>query len=255
MFGAIIGDIVGSRFEHNNHKSKDFELWHEKCKFTDDSVCTAAVADILRRDKPPATTLQRWCRDYPARGYGGHFSNWILRDPPRAYGSYGNGAAMRVSPAALIHRADLAAALDAADRVTAVTHDHAEGIKGARATTHAIWLALDGDGASADDIRDTIAREYDYDLSPSVDDIRPQYSFDVTCQGTVPQAIICALESTDFEDAIRNAISIGGDSDTIAAIAGALGEALHRLPRDFVTVAGERYLDARIAETIGALYD
>ena len=168
------------------------------------------------------------------------FGYWINLDEPAPYGSYGNGAAMRVSPAAFLHRGDLDAALVASDKVTAITHDHPEGIKGARATTHAIWLAYQGENVIT--IRETITAEYGYNLTQTVDDIRPNYSFDETCQGTVPQAITCALESDSFEDAVRNAISLGGDSDTLGAIAGPIAEALHGIPRCIKEQAENRYL-------------
>ena len=254
MFGAVIGDIVGSRFEFDHaHKDKAFEFWHETCAFTDDTVCTAAVADILMNDLEPAPVLQTWCRDYPDRGYGGRFWEWVWDDPHRAYHSYGNGAAMRVSPAAYLNRADLDAALRDARRVTAITHDHPEGIKGALATTHAVWLALNDHAAA--DIRGVVELEYGYDLSASVDQIRPEYAFNETCQETVPQALTCALESRDVEDAIRNAISIGGDSDTVAAIAGALAEALHGLDAALIETACEKYLDARISDVLLRMYE
>lgn len=240
MWGAIIGDIVGSVYEWDRIRTKDFEFFSEKGHFTDDSVCTAAVADMLLRDLPEAATLQRWCRRYPDVSYGGWFRQWIGHEAPEPYGSFGNGAAMRVSPAAFLNRDDLAAALAASDRVTAITHDHPEGIKGARATVHAIWLALNGEGPST--IRATVAAEYGYDLARTVDEIRPGYAFNETCQETVPESITCALESTSFEDAIRNAVSLGGDSDTVAAIAGPIAEALHGIPDGVRAVARERYL-------------
>lgn len=239
MLGAIIGDIVGSIYEWNPIKTKEFTLFHPRRYFTDDSVCTAAVADILLHNLSPAQTLQEWCRRHPDRGYGGFFGQWIYSDP-EPYGSYGNGAAMRVSPAAFLHQDDLDAALNAADNVTAITHNHPEGIKGARATTHAIWLAYQGETAT--DIRQIIAIEYGYDLIQTVDDIRPGYSFDETCKGTVPQAITCALESESFEDAVRNAVSLGGDSDTLAAIAGPIAEALHGIPDEFKELVVDQYL-------------
>ena len=240
MLGAIIGDIVGSVYEWHPIKTKDFPLFDDNCFFTDDSVCTVAVADILLHDLPPAETLQKWCQRYPGRGYGGYFSLWIHADPPEPYDSYGNGAAMRVSAAAFLNREDLAAALAAADKVTEITHNHPEGMKGARATTHAIWLAFRGE--SPTNIRQVITTEYGYDLTKTVDEIRPDYAFDVTCQGTVPQAITCALESVSYEDAVRNAISLGGDADTLAAIAGAIAEARHGIPHDLKRQTEDRYL-------------
>ena len=253
MFGAAIGDIVGSRFEFANIKTKEFEFWHDECFCTDDTVCTVAVADILLNGGDPAMTMQRWCREYPDCSYGVMFAQWIESDPPQPYNSYGNGSAMRVSPAALFHHDDLNAALRAAERVTEITHNHADGIKGALATTHAIHLALNG--ATAEMIRASVEKEYDYDLSQSVDDIRAWYEFDVTAEGTVPPALVCALEAEDFEDAIRNAISIGGDSDTIAAIAGALSEALHGIAPTFIEKARSDYLSPDMDITLTALYE
>ncbi len=240
MLGAVIGDIVGSIYEWNRIKTKDFIFFGRNCDFTDDSVCTAAVADILLHDLSPAETMQQWCRRYPGRGYGGMFGDWIYTNEPAPYKSYGNGAAMRVSPAAFLYRGDLDAALVASDKVTTITHNHPEGVKGARATTHAIWLAYQGENVTA--IRDVITSKYGYDLTQTVDDIRPDYGFDETCQGTVPQAITCALESDSFEDAVRNAISLGGDADTLGAIAGPIAEALHGIPQDIKEQATHRYL-------------
>ena len=240
MWGAIIGDIVGSVYERRRIKTKDFEFFSKRGHFTDDTVCTAAVAAILLHDLPAAATLQKWCRRHPRRSYGGWFRQWMWDESPEPYGSFGNGAAMRVSPAALLNRDDLAAALAASDRVTAITHDHPEGMKGAGATVHAIWLALNGEDPEA--IRATITAEYSYDLSRAVDEIRPGYAFNVTCQETVPESITCALESASFEDAIRNAVSLGGDSDTVAAIAGPIAEALHGIPGRMKAVARERHL-------------
>ena len=254
MLGAIIGDIVGSIYEWDRIKTKDFEFFDRRGDFTDDTVCTAAVADILLHDLPPAATMQAWCRRYPGRGYGGFFSRWINFDVPRPYQSYGNGAAMRVSPAAFLHRDDLEAALTASDKVTAITHDHPEGMKGARATTHAIWLAYQGENAA--NIRNTISAAYGYNLCRTVDEIRPDYYFNETCQGTVPQAITCALESESFEDAVRNAISLGGDADTLAAIAGPIAEAMHGIPDEFKERAENQYLaDAQdIREVMREMY-
>ena len=175
MIGAIIGDVVGSVYEWRRIKSKSFEFFVDQCECTDDSICTAAVADILMHDLPPAQTLQGWCSEHPRGDYGGRFAQWIRMDPPRPYDSFGNGAAMRVSPAAYLHRTgDLSAALAASDLVTGVTHNHPEGLKGARATVHAIWLAFQGEQASA--IRAAITHTYGYDLCRSVDDIRPATS-------------------------------------------------------------------------------
>ena len=255
MLGAMIGDIVGSVYEWQPIKTKEFPFLTDDCFFTDDSVCTVAVADILLHGLPPAETMQAWCRRYPACSYGGNFGYWIYADPPEPYHSYGNGAAMRVSPAAFLNRNnDVADALAAADRVTEITHNHPEGIKGARATTDAIWLAFQGERPEA--IRQAIAAVYNYDLSRTVDDIRRDYGFDESCQGTVPQAITCALESNSFEDAVRNAVSLGGDADTLAAIAGAIGEAMHGIPDGLREQAVSRYFvrASDMLEVIEELY-
>ena len=176
-----------------------------------------------------------------AEGLDIYFRQWIESALPTPYGSFGNGAAMRVSPVALLYRGrSLGEALAASDRVTEITHDHPEGIKGARAVTEAIWLALRGEGPET--VRGEITTRYGYDLDRSVEAIRPSHRFDVTCQGTVPTAVICALESTSLEDAVRTAVSLGGDTDTLAAIAGAVGEALHGLDEGLVRTARERYL-------------
>jgi ADP-ribosylglycohydrolase len=227
MLGAIIGDIVGSIYEWDNHRSKDFPLFGPGCDYTDDSVCTVALADALLTGVDPARHLQAWCRRHPGRGYGGMFADWIDQPEPVPYNSFGNGAAMRVSAAGwLAGEAVAVAAL--ANRITAITHNHPEGLKGARATAHAIFRARQG--ADADQVRDEIVTLFGYDLSRTVDEIRPGYRFNESCQRTVPEALVCALTATGFEDAIRNAISIGGDSDTVAAIAGSVAEALFGIP-------------------------
>ena len=254
MLGAIIGDIVGSVYEWQPIKTKDFPFFKDDCFFTDDSVCTIAVADMLLHNLPPAETMQRWCRRYPGHSYGGNFGDWIYTDPPEPYNSFGNGAAMRVSPAAFLNRSDLDAVISAADSVTEITHNHPEGMKGARATTHAIWLAFQGE--RSEDIRQVIASEYDYDLTQTVDDIRPSYAFNEICQETVPQAITCALESISFEEAIRNAISLGGDADTLAAIAGPIAEAMHGIPSELKARVKNHYLagESDILEIIEEMY-
>ena len=254
MLGAIIGDIAGSIYEWAPIKTKDFPFFGDNCHFTDDSVCTIAVADILLRDLPPAETMQKWCRRYPGRGYGGNFGDWIYADPPEPYNSFGNGAAMRVSPAAFLNRDDLEAALSATNKVTEITHNHPEGIKGARATTYAIWLAYRG--VKPETIREIITVDCRYDLRQTVDEIRPGYTFNEICQDTVPQAITCALESVSYEDAIRNAISLGGDADTLAAIAGPIAEALHGIPDELIEQTKTRYLNNApdILEVIREIY-
>jgi len=250
VLGAIIGDIVGSVYEWNNYKSKDFEFFSRLADFTDDTVCTIAVADALLNGRPPAEALYDWCNRYPGRGYGGMFGRWIQAPGGKPYNSYGNGAAMRVSSAGLLGRT-LDEALDMARRVTEVTHNHPEGLKGAAATAHAIFLARGGATPTA--IRAAIQASYGYDLSRTVDGIRPDYQFNETCQETVPEALVCALEATSFEDAIRNAISIGGDSDTVAAIAGGVAEAMFGIP-DELAQAGLAKLPGDMRAVLAALY-
>ncbi|MCC6145275.1 MAG: ADP-ribosylglycohydrolase family protein [Rhodocyclaceae bacterium] len=229
MLGACVGDIIGSVYEFQAWKSREFPLFSEKSEFTDDTVCTIAVAECLLDGSDPAVSLRKWGMRYPGRGYGGRYAVW-LKDPKMGpYNSYGNGAAMRVSPAAWLGRS-LDEAVAFARHVTAVTHDHPEGIKGAEATVTAIWLARLGETPVA--IRRRIHDSFGYDLSRSVDEIRPDYRFNEICKDTVPQAIVCALEANSFEDAIRNAISLGGDADTLAAIAGPIAEVLHGIPED-----------------------
>ncbi len=234
MLGAIIGDIVGSRFEWDNNKSKDFVLFSHRCRFTDDTVMSIAIAKaILDRDdsggdlcKAAVVRMRELGRRYPDCGYGGMFSRWLSSFTPEPYNSFGNGAAMRVSACGFA-ATTIGEAIETARAVTSVTHNHPEGIKGAEAVAVAIFLA--STGKSIFEIRDYIHENY-YPLDFTLDSIRDNYSFDVTCQGSVPQAIMAFLESHDFEDAIRNAVSIGGDSDTIAAIAGSIAEAFYGIP-------------------------
>ena len=229
MIGAIIGDIVGSVYEFDNYRAKDFRpFFHPRAFFTDDTVCTVAVADALLNHRPPAVALKDWGRRYwHIGGWGMRFGDWLSGPDMEPYGSFGNGAAMRVSPAGFL-ATSVEEAISLSDRVTEVTHNHPEGMRGAAATAVAIYLARKN--SLVQEIRDDISRRFGYDLSMSVDEIRPIYRYNETCQETVPQALTCALEATSFEDAIRNAISIGGDSDTIAAIAGGLAEALFGIP-------------------------
>ena len=231
MLGAVIGDIIGSVYEFKAWKSREFPLFSERSEFTDDSVCTVAVAECLLDGNDPALSLRKWCHRYPGRGYGGNFAVWLRETEMGPYNSFGNGAAMRVSPAALLAK-NLDEALQFAARVTAVTHNHPEGLKGAAAAVSAMRLALEGEAPER--IRSHVAETYGYDLSRSVDEIRPDYRFNETCQETVPEAIVCALEASSFEEAIRNAISLGGDADTLAAIAGPIAEARFGIPEDIM---------------------
>ncbi len=225
--GAVIGDIVGSVYEWDRIKTKTFPLFGSKSDFTDDTVMTMAVADAILNKKPYAEALQDWGRRYPGRGYGGMFARWLASGHPEPYGSFGNGSAMRVSAVGCLfdsYDAVLAAAKKSAD----VSHNHREGIKGAQATAIAILMGRQGESKEA--MRIEIARRFHYDLDHRLDDIRPSYAFDETCQKTVPEALVAFLESTDYEDAVRNAVSLGGDSDTLACITGGIAAAL--LQRD-----------------------
>lgn len=232
MIGSIIGDVIGSRFEFNNHKSKKFELFHSDCEFTDDTICTIATMDWLNNGTkiPYEVYLLKWCKRYPnpMGSYGGMFQKWLLSKDRSPYNSYGNGSAMRVTPVG-IYSSNKIKALDLAEKTAEVTHNHEEGIKGAKAIALAIhYLSI---GCGKHDVKEEIEL-LGYDLSRTVDDIRSTYKFNESCQGTIPESIVCFLESDSFEDAIRNAISIGGDSDTIACIVGGLAEAYYGVPRE-----------------------
>ena len=254
MLGAVIGDIVGSRFEFSNLKRKEFPLFAPSCRFTDDTVMTLAVARALTETTDPEALpryavqcMQEMGRKNPGAGYGGRFYDWIFDRDPQPYNSWGNGAGMRVSPCAWAADS-LEEALRLSDAVTAVTHNHPEGIKGARAVTAAVFLARAGSGM--EEIRRHIEANY-YRLDFTLDGIRPRYRFDVSCQGSVPQAIEAFLESTGFEDAVRGAVSIGGDSDTIADMAGAIAGAYWGIP----AAVRRRALDCLSEEMKGIVAD
>jgi ADP-ribosylglycohydrolase len=253
MLGAIIGDIVGSVYEYDRIKTKDFPLFQAGSRITDDTVCTVAVADTLLNDRDPTEAMVTWCRNYPGMGYGDRFTKWFDLPWQEPYGSFGNGAAMRVSPAAFLSPS-LEYTRKLATKVTEITHNHPEGLKGALATADAIWMAFNA--ATPAEIRGHVGAMYGYDMDRSVESIRPDYRFYESCMKTVPEAIICAIEASDFEDAIRNAVSLGGDSDTLAAITGAIAEALFqiperlckeawtRLPQDMTDVMLQMYRDS-----------
>ena len=249
MLGAIIGDIVGSRFEFNNIHSKHFELFASDCGFTDDTICTCAVADAALHGTPYRTALLGWCRCYPAPmgGYGGSFVRWLNSNDPQPYGSYGNGSAMRVSAIGWLYPTLDDVLLQA--RLSAEpTHNHPEGIKGAQAVAAAIFL-LKG-GAGKREVAAYVEETFGYDLSGSVEWLRAHNVFNETCQVTVPQAFVCFAQSDGFEDAVRNAVSIGGDSDTIGAIAGSLAEAHYGIPAD-IRRRALGYLDSAMTAVVG----
>ena len=237
MYGAILGDMIGAPYEFDRgDKTKDFPLFGDRSEFTDDSVMTIAVAEALMDSagkseakirKTLVSSMRRWGRRYPDAGYGARFIHWLWADDPQPYGSYGNGSAMRVSAAGWLY-GTLEEARHAARLTAEVTHNHPEGIKGAEATASAIFLARTGHGK--EEIKDYIIREFGYDLSRTCDEIRPAYHHVETCQETVPEAVTAFLEGESFEDVIRTAVSLGGDCDTLTAIAGSIAEAFYGVP-------------------------
>ena len=281
MLGAIIGDIVGSVYEWNNIKTKDFPLFTDRCSFTDDTVMTIAVADAIMQGEKEThgsgidsygsvyvapdifiDSMKKWGRRYPNSGYGGRFGSWVHSDDREPYNSWGNGSAMRtaacgwVMPLQQFMRMGFDGVLKIAKNSAEVTHNHPEGVKGAQATAMAIYYARHGRahgdiGTYKEYIRRDLGRGgmlgIEYNLSRTLDEIRPTYRFNESCQETVPEAIIAFLESSDFEDAIRNAISLGGDSDTLAAITGSIAEAAYGIPKGIADKALS-YLDAPLRE-------
>ena len=285
MLGAIIGDIVGSVYEWNNIKTKDFPLFTDKCFFTDDTIMTIAIADALLNGKMITygngmdsysalyasadnyiNSMKKWGRFYPDGGYGVRFASWLFSDDRNPYNSWGNGSAMRVAscgwaiPLQKTIMVGLEGVLTLAKQSAEVTHNHPEGIKGAQATAMAIYYARHGRMHGQVDVyKNNIRRDFgnngdstfgdmfNYDLYRSLDEIRPIYKFNESCQETVPEAFIAFLESTDFEDAIRNAISLGGDSDTLAAITGSIAEAAYGIPHEIANKA-LGYLDAPLRD-------
>jgi len=257
MLGAIIGDIIGSQYEFSRVAGKDFPLFTDKSHYTDDSLLTLMTARGLMTGESYTTPYREAYFAEPHQSWGLRFGDWCQQTDPRPCNSFGNGSAMRVSPVAWFFdtQGDV---LAEAERSAAVTHDHPEGIRGAQAAALAVFLARQG--ASKDVIRSRITADFGYDLSRSVDDLMANYHFNETCQGTVPEALICFLESEYFEDSIRNAVAINGDADTLAAITGGISEAFYggvpkafereardRLKDEFVTLLDDFYRDARRA--------
>lgn len=241
LLGAICGDIIGSFYEWHSTKNYNFELFSRYSHVTDDSVMTVAIADWLMTGDSLTYVMQDWGRRYPRAGYGGAFRHFLTSETPEPYNSFGNGSAMRVSPVGWAFPS-LEETLQKAKESAEVSHNHPEGIKGAQATASAIFLARNG--KSKEEIKLYIETEFGYNLHRSIEDIRPSYLFDVTCQGSVPEAIICFLESNDYESAIRLAISLGGDADTQAAIAGSIACAFYKeIPKCIVEGSWERIPD------------
>ena len=254
MLGAIIGDIVGSIYERDNIKTKDFMLFNDNCTITDDTLMTIAVADALLNggsEDDFINSMKKYGRLYINCGYGFKFYNWLITGDRKPYNSYGNGSAMRVSPCAWFANS-LEEAEMLAEKSAVVTHNHPEGIKGAQATASAIYLARTNE--SKDNIKEYIEKRHGYDLNRTLDEIRPTYRFNASCQKTVPEAIISFLECNSFEDAVRNAISLGGDSDTLAAIAGSIAEACYLIDSYSITRAFN-CLDDTLSEVINRWLD
>ena len=237
MYGAILGDIIGSPYEWRNIKTKEFPLFVSRSCYTDDSAMSIAVAEALldtmgkdreERKKAVVRSMQKWGRRYPDAGYGGKFYDWLYERNPLPYCSWGNGSAMRVSPVGWLFDT-LEETLEAAEDTACVTHNHPEGIKGAKATAFVIWAARNG--WDKGQIRAYVEKEF-YPLKRTCDEIRPKYEFDVSCQGTVPQAVTAFLEGNGFEDVIRTAVSLGGDCDTLTCIAGGMAEAMYGVPEE-----------------------
>lgn len=249
IIGAIVGDVIGSVYEHNNVNNYDFLLFSENSRITDDSILTVATMEALLNNNNFVDSYQKYGRLYPNRDYGANFSTWIYKENPLPYNSYGNGSAMRVSPIGWFFD-NLSIVLDIAYKSAIVSHDHPEGIKGAQAIASCVFLARNKTPKPA--IKTFVETKFGYNLNKTVSSIKENYSFDVSCQGSVPESIVCFIESTDFESAIRNAIYIGGDSDTIASITASISEAfygfipkeiydstLDRIPEQLISVVNE----------------
>jgi ADP-ribosyl-[dinitrogen reductase] hydrolase len=249
VLGAIVGDVIGSVYEWNNVKSLEFPLFKPETTFTDDSVLTIATMDALLQKATYVKSYQEFGRKYTSRGYGDRFLWWLMESNPKPYNSWGNGSSMRVSPIGWAFDS-IDDVLKEAKKSAEVSHNHQEGIKGAQAVATAVYLARNG--KSKNEIKEYITSNFNYNLERTLNEIRPTYKFDVSCQGSVPEAIIAFLESTDFENAIRLAISLGGDSDTIACITGAIAEAYYKeipnhiiqkvlelLPEHFINIVDE----------------
>lgn len=231
LIGAICGDVIGSWYEFCSTKRIDFELFTDQSRFTDDTVCSIAIADALMNGNDYVGKLKYWCQKYPKAGYGGNFNWWFRQDAPQPYNSWGNGSAMRVSAIGAFAKS-MDETLVLAEESAAVSHNHPEGVKGAQATALAINMALRG--CSKEEIKSQIEAHFGYDLNRKYADIQPRYTFDVSCQGSVPEAIIAFLESSDYESAIRMAVAYGGDADTQAAIAGGIAAAYYGVIPNYI---------------------
>jgi ADP-ribosylglycohydrolase len=247
MIGAIAGDIIGSVYESHCLKTTEFPIFTTHSTFTDDTVLTVAVADCILNGKDYATTFKQYAMKYPYAGFGGMFFRWVKSDSLKPYNSFGNGSAMRVSPVGFAFDT-MEEVLAEAKRSAEVTHNHLEGIKGAQAVAAAIILARKKESKSK--IEDFIEKKFGYNLSQTLAEIRPHYYFDETCQGSVPQAIIAFLESDNYEDAVRKAISLGGDSDTLACMTGGIAQAYYRTIPDYIIKEVENRLDPELLKVV-----
>lgn len=238
MLGAIAGDIIGSVYESRPIKTTVFPLFQTGSRFTDDTVLTLAIAYAILEGEEYGKALKTFGRKYPRAGYGGHFYQWIFEEEVRLYNSWGNGSAMRVSPVGFAFESQKTV-LREAEKSAEVSHNHPEGIKGAQATALAIYLAKKGERKET--IREEVSRRFGYDLERTVAEIRPTYTFDVSCQGSIPEAMVAFLDAEDYEDAVRLAVSLGGDSDTLACIAGGIAQAHYgEIPEYIVRNTKER---------------
>jgi ADP-ribosylglycohydrolase len=251
MIGAIAGDIIGSVYERHNIRTTDFPLFDQGCAFTDDTVLTVAVADAILNHSDYGEKLKEYFKLYPGRGYGGGFGRWAAHRDSRPYYSLGNGSAMRVSPVGFAFNT-LDEVLVEAQKSAEPTHNHPEGIKGAQATASSVFLARRGE--TKEEIKIYVENNFNYDLNETLDQIRKYYKHDETCPGSVPQAITAFLESNDYEDAIRKAISIGGDSDTIACITGGIAEAYYKEIPNHIKTRVFQILDERLKRVIHEFY-
>lgn len=252
MLGAIAGDIIGSLYEFRNIKKMDFKLFNHDSRFTDDTILTIAIADSILNNKDYALTLKEYGRKYASGDYGTSFSKWLNSESSEPYNSFGNGSAMRVSPIGFAFDT-IEKVREEAKRSAEVTHNHPEGIKGAEAVASAVFLARNG--YKKEQIKDYIENNFGYFLDESLDEIRQRYAFDETCQGTVPQAIVAFLESESYEDSIRKAISIGGDSDTIACIVGGIAQAYYKKISPFIVDETKERLPIELLEVVNKFCD
>ena len=259
MIGALIGDIVGSRFEFNNYRHKSFAFFADSCRFTDDSVMSLALCDSLLAcggdysdlSARAVQSMQEVGRCYPFCGYGGRFRSWMFSVDPQPYNSWGNGSAMRVSGAGWLYDT-LARTREVAKATAEVTHNHPEGIKGAECTAAVMFLARTG--VSKENIKEYVVNEFGYDVSKTVDELRPLHHHEESCMDALPKALVSFFEGESYEDVVRNAVSLGGDTDTIAAIAGAMADAMYGVPAGILAKGG-RYLESDMLEVCNAFHD